>query len=138
MTGWESTERGLDSGGFEARQRGLVPEPMVEASQAGARPLGGPSWRAVDGFTRGVVRASWSGGGGKLKLLGGATLLTFGPPELSYDGDVVSCRHEIRGGLLALRAGGLVTLGERPAGGRHELSATVREHLPPPAARVGA
>ena len=92
MTGWESTERVLDSGGFESRQRVVVPEPMVEASEAGARTLGVTYWQAVDRFTRGGVRASWSGGGGKLKLLGGATLLTFGPPELSHDGDVVSCR----------------------------------------------
>ena len=32
----------------------------------------------------------------------GATLFMFGPPELSFDDDVVSCRHEIRGGLLTL------------------------------------
>ena len=113
MTGWESTERVLDSGGFESRQRVLVPEPMVEASEAGARTLGVTYWQAVDRLTRGGVRASWSGGGGKLKLLGGATLLTFGPPELTFHGDVVSCRHEIRGGLLALRAGGSVTLAQR-------------------------
>ena len=138
MTGWESTERVLDSGGFESRQRVLVPEPMVEASEAGARTLGVTYWQAVDHFTRGGVRASWSGGGGKLKLLGGATLLTFGPPELSYDGDVVSCRHEIRGGLLALRAGGSVTLAQRPEGERHELSVTVEEYLPRLAARAGA
>ena len=81
MTGWQSTERVLDSGGFESRQRVLVPEPMVEASEAGARTLGVTYWQAVDRLTRGGVRASWSGGGGKLKLLGGATLLTFGPPE---------------------------------------------------------
>ena len=138
MTGWESTERVLDSGGFESRQRVLVPEPMVEASEAGARTLGVTYWQAVDRFTRGGVRASWSGGGGRLKLLGGATLLTFGPPELSYDGDVVSCRHEIRGGLLALRAGGSVTLAQRPEGDQQELSVTVEEYLPRLAARAGA
>ena len=48
MTGWESTERVLDSGGFESRQRVLVPEPMVEASEAGARTLGVTYWQAVD------------------------------------------------------------------------------------------
>ena len=82
MTGWETSERVLDSGGFESRQRVLVPEPVVEASEAGARTLGVTYWQAVDRFTRGGVRASWSGNGGKLRLLGGATLLTFGPPEL--------------------------------------------------------
>jgi hypothetical protein len=138
VTGWEATERVLDSGGFESRQSVLVPEPVVETSEAGARTLGVTYWQAVDRFTRGGVRASWSGGGGRLRLFGGATLLTFGPPELSFESGVVSCRHEIRGGLLALRAGGSVTLAQRPAGEQQELSVTVEEYLPRLAARAGA
>ena len=138
MKGWETTERVLDSGGFESRQRALVAEPVVEASEAGARVLGVTYWQAVDRFTRGGVRASWTGGSGKLKLLGGATLLTFGPPELSFAEGAVSCRHEIRGGLLALRAGGSVTLAQSPAGDEYELSVTVEEYLPRLAARAGA
>ena len=138
MKGWESSEKVLESGGLESRQRVLVPEPAVEASEAGARTLGVTYWQAVDRFTRGGVRASWSGGGGKLKLLGGATLLTFGPPELSFDTGVVSCKHEIRGGLLALRAGGSVTLAQRPEDDQQELSVTVEEYLPRLAARAGA
>lgn len=138
MTGWESSERVLDSGGFESRQRVLVAQPAVEASEAGARTLGVTYWQAVDRFTRGGVRARWSGEGGKLTLLGGATLLTFGPPELSFADGLVACRHEIRGGILALRAGGAVTLAQRPEDGRHELSVTVEEYVPRLAARVGA
>lgn len=138
MTGWQASERVLDSGGFESRQRVLVPEPAVEASEAGARTLGVTYWHAVDRFTRGGVRARWSGEGGKLTLLGGATLLTFGPPELSFDAGLVSCRHEIRGGLLALRAGGAVTLAQRSRPDGHELSVTVEEYLPRLAARAGA
>ena len=138
MTGWETSERVLESGGFESRQRVLVAEPTVEASEAGARTLGITYWRAVDRFTRGGVRASWTGDGGKLKLLGGATLLTFGPPELSFDGRLVSCRHAIQGGLLALRAGGSVTLAQRPEGHQQELSVTVQGYLPRLAARAGA
>ncbi|MEO5576589.1 MAG: hypothetical protein ABIR67_01600 [Gaiellaceae bacterium] len=138
MTGWEASERVLDSGGFESRQRVLVDEPVVESSESGARVLGVTYWRAVDRFTRGGVRASWNGGGGKLRLLGGATLLTFGPPELSFDGHAVTCRHEIRGGLLALRAGGSVTVAQAAKDGRYELSVTVEEYLPRLAARIGA
>ena len=138
MNGWESHEKVLRSGGFESRQRVLVPQPAVDASASGARVLGITYWQAVERFTRGGVRASWSGGGGKLRLLGGATLLTFGPPELSFDGAVVTCRHEIRGGLLALRAGGSVTLAQRPEGDQQELSVTVEEYLPRLAARAGA
>ena len=138
MIGWEATERLLDSGGFESRQRVLVPQPVVEVSEAGARVLGVTYWRAVDRFTRGGVRASWNGGGGKLRLLGGATLLTFGPPELVAADGVVTCRHVIRGGLLALRAGGSVTLAQRPEGEQHELSVSVEGYQPRLAARVGA
>lgn len=135
---WEATERVLESGGFQSRQRVLVPEPVVEASDSGARVLGLTYWRAVDRFTRGGVRASWSGGGGKLRLLGGATLLSFGPPELSVGEGRVACRHEIRGGLLTLRAGGSVTLAQRAEGEQQELSVTVEEYLPRLAARAGA
>ena len=138
MTGWETSERVLESGAFDSRQRVLAAETAVEASEAGARTLGITYWQAVDRLTRGGIRASWTGDGGKLKLLGGATLLTFGPPQLSFDGGLVSCRYSIQGGLLALRAGGSVTLAQRPEGDRQELSVTVEGYLPRLAARVGA
>lgn len=138
MIGWESSERVFASGAFESRQRVLVAEPAVEASEAGARTLGVTYWQAVDSFTRGWLRPSWTGGGGRLKVLGGATLLTFEPPELSFDAEHVSCRHALRGGLLALRAGGSVTVAQRLEGDRHELSVTVVGSLPPAVARVGA
>jgi hypothetical protein len=138
VTGWETCERVLESGAFDSRQRVLVAAPAVEASEAGARTLGITYWQAVDRFTRGGVRASWTGEGGGLKLLGGVPLLTFGSPQLAFDGGLVSCRYEIRGGLLALRAGGSVTLAQRPEGDQHELSVTVEEYLPRLAARAGA
>jgi hypothetical protein len=138
VTGWETSERVLESGGFESRQRVFVAQRVVDASEAGARTLGVTYWQAVDRVTRGGVRASWTGGGGKLKLLGGPTLLVFGPPEVSFDSGLVSCRHAIRGGLLALRAGGSVTLAQRSEGGRQELSVTVEGYLPRLAARAAA
>ena len=138
MTGWETNERVLESGAVESRQRVLVAGPVVEASEAGARTLGVTYWRTVDRFTRGSVRASWSGGGGKLRLFGGAALLTFGPPQLEIADGLVACRHEIRGGILALQAGGSVTLAQRPEGEQQELSVTVEEYLPRLAAKTGA
>lgn len=136
--GWEAIERVLESGGFESRQRVLVPEPAVERSQAGARWLGVTYWQAVDGLTRGGVRATWADEGGRLRLLGGATLLRFGPPGLQCTDGIVSCRYAIEGGVLALRAGGSVTLAQCPDGAEHELSVTVEEYLPRLAARAGA
>ena len=138
MSGWETYERVLESGGFESRQRMLVADPVVEASEAGARTLGVTYWQAVAGLTRGAVSARWTGDGGRLKLLGGATLLTFGRAELSFEGELVSCRHAIQGGLLALRAGGSVTLAQRPEGDQQELSVMIEGYLPRLAARAGA
>jgi hypothetical protein len=138
MTGWETWERVREDGSFESRQRVLVAEPVVEVSEAGARTLGVTYWQAVDRFTRGGVRASWKGSGGTLKLLGAAMLLHFGPPELSFDGELVTCRHAIEGGLLALRANGSVTLAQRPEGDQQELSVTVEGYVPRLAARAGA
>ena len=135
---WEATERVLESGGFASRQRVLFGEPAVESSEAGARWLGVAYWQGVEHFTRGGVRASWRESGGRLKLAGGATLLAFGPAELSFDAGAVSCRHAIEGGLLALRAGGSVTLAQRSDGADYELSVTVEEYLPRLAARAGA
>ena len=90
---WETSERLLESGGFESIQRVLAAEPAVESSDSGARWLGVAYWQAVDGFTRGVVRASWGAGGGRLRLLGGANLLTFDEPALAVTDDSVSCRY---------------------------------------------
>jgi hypothetical protein len=135
---WETSERLLESGGFESRQRVLVAEPAVEVSDSGARWLGVTYWRAVAGSTRGVVRATWSADGGRLKLLGGASLLTFGSPAIAVDADTVSCRYPIQGGILALRPGGSVTLAQRAVDGEYELTVTVEEYLPRLAARAGA
>jgi hypothetical protein len=138
LHGWEANERVLESGAFESRQRALARVPLVEHSESGARWLGLAYWQAVGGFTRGGVRARWSAEGGRLVLLGGARLLCFGPAELVCSNDLVSCRYSIRGGLLALRAGGSVTLAQRRAGDEVELSVVVEEYLPRLAARAGA
>ncbi len=142
LRGWETSERVLESGGFESRQRMLVDEPVVEPSESGGRWLGLLYWRAIDDLTRGGVRATWSERGSRLKLLGGATLLTFGSPDVAVQGEGVSCRYAIQGGLLALRPGGSVTLAQRGAqrgaDDGHELTVTVEEYLPRLAARAGA
>lgn len=135
---WDSSERMLGPGVFESRQRVLASEPVIESSESGARWLGIAYWQAVDRFTRGSVRARWADDGGRLTLLGGASLLSFSRPELVFSDDVVSCRYAIQGGLLALRAGGSVTLAQRLARDQVELSVIVEEYLPRLAARIGA
>jgi hypothetical protein len=135
---WETTERVLDSGAFESRQRVLASSPVVESSESGARWLGVAYWHAVGRSTRGGVCARWTESGGRLTLLGTATLLSFGLPELAFSGEIVSCRYAIRGGLLALRDGGSVTLAQRLVGDEIELSVTVEEYVPRLAARAGS
>jgi hypothetical protein len=130
IRGWETTERLLESGRYESRQRALVAEPVVYACEAGARWLGLTYWRAIVRLTRGGVRASWNNHGGKLTLLGGPTLLSFGPPEMKAGAGQVSCRHAIRGGLLTLRTGGSVTVAQRRVPEGWELSVDVAEYLP--------
>jgi hypothetical protein len=130
MRGWESTERLLESGAYESRQRALVDRPVVDESESGARWLGVAYWHTISRLTRGAVGASWSERGGSLRLLGGAGLLHFGPPELRAADGEVACRHVIRGGLLALRPGGSVTVAQRRHDGEHELSVAVEEYLP--------
>jgi hypothetical protein len=127
---WTTTERLGDSGAFESAQRAVVSGPAVEESEAGARWLGMAYWRSVTDVTHGVVRATWSAEGGRLRLLGGPALLRFGLPVLGHDGGLVSCRYAIEGGLLALRAGGTVTLQQRHRGDEHELSVSVEGYLP--------
>jgi hypothetical protein len=138
LHGWYARERVLDSGGFESTQRVFASKPLVESSESGARWLGIAYWQAVARVTRGGVRARWTNDGGRLTLLGGASLLSFGAPELAFSGEVVSCRYAIQGGLLALRAGGSVTLAQRRADEEVELSVFVEEYLPRLAARLGA
>jgi hypothetical protein len=135
---WETAERLLPSGAVESRQRVHLPLAVVEASDAGARRLGTTYWQAVAEASRGSVRATWDEAGGRLRLLGGVTLLRFGAAEVEHAGELVACRHAIEGGVLALRRGGSVTLAQRSDGTGHELSVTVEEYLPRLGARTGA
>ena len=138
MTGWESVQRVRESGDMESRQRVLVGEPVVESSDTGARWLGITYWDAVSRSTRRAVQATWRGDGGRLRLLGGPTLLRFGQPDVHCDDGLVSCRYAIEGGFLALQAGGAVTLAQCAVDGAYELSVTVDQYMPRLAARVGA
>ncbi len=138
ISGWESSERALESGGFESRQRALVAEAVVESSESGARWLGIAYWQTVGRVSHGGVRARWRGERVRLTLLGGLTLLSFGLPELESSDDLISCRYAIEGGVLASRAGGSVTLGQRRLAEGFELTVVVEEYLPRLAARAGA
>jgi len=136
-TDWQTTERILDSGAFESTQRTSTTGPVVESSESGARWLGVVYWRAVSEFSRGSVRARWTDDVGRLILLGGPTLLRFGAPETLFSDEAVSCRFAIEGGLLAVRAGGSITVKQQRSGQGFDLVVSVEEYLPRLAARAG-
>jgi hypothetical protein len=74
--------------------------------------------------------------GVELRLLGRASLLRFGPPEVRAGDEVVVCRYAILGGALARVPGGAISFAQR--GGRcPELRSTISGFRPRLAARPG-
>ena len=121
--------RGLD-GAIESDERVRTARPVVEASERGARRLGERYWLEVRRISRGAVRARVTEDGVELRAVsGGPCLLRFAPPELVSSTRLVSCRFPIRGGLLARRPGGAITLSQ--SGAREvELRAAVEGFVP--------
>lgn len=125
--GWRSTERRRNDGAVESEQRALGTGPAVELSELGARELGAAYWRELSRTCRGLVRCRERDGGLALLLLGaGPALLAFGPAEVGVEGERVSCRYPIRGGLLARRPVGALALGQSGS----ELTVTVSGYFP--------
>jgi hypothetical protein len=130
LDGWRSVHgRGAD-GSIESDERVTVASPVVGRSEAGARRLGERYWHEVASASRGLVRARTTGDGVELRLFErGPALLRFGPAETTHDADDVHCRYSIRGGLLARRPGGTLTLSQAGAE-RPELRAAVHGFAP--------
>jgi hypothetical protein len=119
LDGWQASERRLADGSIETAQRVLTTRLAVEPSDGGARSLGSCYWLEVTRASHGLVRCRESETGVELRLLGfGPPLLDLGPAEVAVETERVSCRYPIRGGLLARRAGGAISVaqiaGERP------------------------
>ena len=130
---WETSERLLESGGFESGSGCSWPEPAVEASDAGARWLGVTYWQAVD-----RLHPRRRPGDLERRRRPAAAARRRQPAHVrpagaAVDGDSVSCRYPIEGGLLALRPGGSVTLAQRAVDG--ELRAQRHRRGVPAAAR---
>jgi hypothetical protein len=130
LDGWRSVHgRGAD-GSIESDERVTAASPVVERSEAGAHYLGERYWREVASASRGLVRARTTGDGVELRLFErGPSLLRFGLAETMHDAGDVRCRYSIRGGLLARRPGGTLTLSQTGAG-RPELRAAVHGFAP--------
>jgi hypothetical protein len=130
LQGWRSVQGRGPDGAIDSDERVTAARPVVERSDGGARSLGDRYWREVSRASRGFARARTTAGAVELRLLGrGPCLLRFDHPETSADGEVVSCRYPILGGLLARRAGGAITLSQT-AGDEPELRAAVTGFAP--------
>jgi hypothetical protein len=127
---WSTTQRRTAEGAIESEQRAVSPRPVVELSEEGARLLGSRYWSEVGHASRGIVRPRVTPRGVELRFLGlGPALLTFGHAEVVIGDAEISCRYPIRGGVLARRAGGALTLAQR-GGERTELYAAVHGFYP--------
>ena len=130
LDGWRSTH-GRGPGGAVYSDEGVhAARPAVAHSEAGALELGDRYWREIARASRGIVRRHDGGDEVELRLFGlGPLLLRFGRAELSVDGFGIRCRYSIRGGLLARRASGAITLSQTN-GAHPELRAVVTGFVP--------
>ena len=113
LDGWREAYGRAPDGSFRSEEQVNASRPVVERSERGARLLGDLYWREVMRVSGGVVRRRTTPAGVELRLLGrGPCLLRFGPAETEHDPGAVSCRYSIRGGLLARRPGGSISLSQ--------------------------
>jgi hypothetical protein len=111
LDAWRSTHGRGPDGAVHSVERVRTAHAVVEHSRSGALRLGDRYWSEVAEASVGAVRRRGTAEGIELRLFGfGPCLLRFGPPELEVAGDIVSCRSPVRGGLLARRPGGALTL----------------------------
>lgn len=115
LAGWRSLQGRAADGAIASDERVHAARPVVERSDRGARELGERYWLEVMRASRGVVRCRVGTDGVELRLLGGPCLLRFGPAETAHDSDRVCCRFAIRGGALARRPGGTLSLSQTGA-----------------------
>ena len=130
LDGWRSAHGRGPNGAIDSDERVHTARPAVAHSAAGACELGDRYWRQIAVASRGVVRRHDAGDEIELRLFGvGPPLLRFGQAELNVDGFGIRCRYPIRGGLLARRAGGSITLSQT-RGERPQLRAVVTGFVP--------
>ena len=134
---WSSNQRQTTAGAVESTQRARLDDPVVDASEAGARRLGTLYWETVDRADRPLRPGPQPGrparaAGARAR----AVLLTFDEPELRVGPGRVECRYSIRGGLLARLPAGAITLAQYENGGI-EVSSVITGFFPLLGARPG-
>jgi hypothetical protein len=125
LEGFDSRECHAHDGSIKTEQRVSVPGPVVPFSEDGGRTLGRLYWLEVSRVGRGLVVAREADAGVEVRVAGlDLTLLRLGPVDVTAEGDRVTCRYAVRGGLLARVEGGQLAI-VQVAGERTELSVAV-------------
>jgi hypothetical protein len=110
---FRSVERQGPEGSIETEQWLVASHPVVAPTEHGGRALGRSYWLEVARSGHGLVRGRETAEGVELRLVTlRPALLRLGPAEVAIDDDQVGCRYAIRGGLLARRPGGTLTLSQ--------------------------
>jgi hypothetical protein len=138
LWGWRSSEKRLEDGAVESRQRVWFEQPVVPMTVAGARRLGSVYWREVRRSTRGLVRVRESAKGVEIRLIGRPTLLRFSAPEVTVEADAVTCAYPITGGLLSRERSGTITFAQRQLEDRVLVESAIAGFHPTLAARPGS
>jgi hypothetical protein len=112
--GWSTSSERRNDGAIDSEQRMAAPEPVVDATEQGARELGTLYWREVERFMRGFVAANVTVDGSVLLRLrlGDLVLLAFGPPQRTVAEEGVRCTYPIVNGFLVRRAGGTISFSQ--------------------------
>lgn len=131
LDAWHSSHGRGPDGAVHSVERVRTAHAVVERSRSGALRLGDRYWSEVAEASVGAVRRRDTVEGIEIRLFGfGPCLLRFGPPQLEVGGDIVSCRYPVRGGLLARRAAGALTLTQVGRREKSELRAAVSAFVP--------
>jgi hypothetical protein len=113
LDGWRSAHRRSADGGIDSDECVRAARPVVPPTPEGALDLGRLYWHEVERASRRIVRQRPDEDGLELCLLGvGPALLRFGSPELVVGDAGVGVRYPIRGGVLARRPVGSITLSQ--------------------------
>ena len=111
--GFRSIERRSPDRSLVTEQTLKAGRSIVPFSDVGARTLGGGYWAEVTRATRRLLRYRETGEGLELRILGvRPALLRLGGVEVDVGTEYVSCTYRIRGGLLALGEGGILSVSQ--------------------------
>jgi hypothetical protein len=117
LEGYSSRDSRAPDGTIETEQRLVTPAPVVPLTGEGGDALGRAYRDAIVGVSRGLVRVAVGQRGVVIRLAGlHSPLLRLAPPDVTVEGDRLTCRYPIVGGLLVRRGGGALVVAQAGRG----------------------